>query len=110
MDAEALADLFGPLGPIRTRKMFGGLGVWRGEAMFALVASNRVWMKADAALAERYRAAGSEPFVYAGKRRPVTMSFWSLPEDALDDPDAAVAWARLSLAPAEAAARARGRG
>ena len=107
MDEAALSDLFAGLGPLRFRRMFGGLGVYRGEAMFALVAFDAVWMKTDARLAESYRAAGSEPFIYAGKSRPVAMSFWRLPDDALDDPEAALDWARLSLGPAEAAAEAR---
>ncbi len=37
MDAEAIRDVFRSLGPIQIRRMFGGQGIYRGEAMFALV-------------------------------------------------------------------------
>lgn len=99
-----LRDLFAGVGPITIRRMFGGLGLWSGDAMFALVAGGTLYMKTDAALARAYAAEGSAPFTYEGGGRRVEMSYWRLPESALDDPDEAAAWARRSLVPAEAAA------
>lgn len=102
--AEHVGDLFGGLGHVTVRRMFGGLGVYRGTAMFALVADGTVYMKTDEALARAYAEAGSAPFVYEGGKKRIEMSYWRLPESALDDPDEALAWARRSLVPAEAAA------
>ena len=109
MDRERLEELFAGLGPIRVRRMFGGLGLWQGESMFALVADDTLFMKTDAALAADYAAAGSSPFAYEAKGRPITLSYWRLPDSAHDDPDEAVAWARRSLIVAEAAAAKRRR-
>ena len=109
MDRERLEELFAGLGQIRIRRMFGGLGIYRGEAMFALVANDTLYMKADTALAEDYAAAGSVPFTYEGKGKPVTMNYWRLPDSAQDDPDEATGWARRSLSVAEAAAAKRRR-
>ena len=39
--ADHLRDLFGALGPVETRRMFGGAGVYLGDAMFALVIDDR---------------------------------------------------------------------
>ena len=62
-------------------------------------------MRGDAALGADYAAAGSEQWVYEGGRRgPVAMPYWRLPETAADDPDEAAIWARRSLVPAEKAA------
>jgi DNA transformation protein len=105
--ADLARELFAPLGPVRVRRMFGGAGVHVGEAMLALIADGTLYMKADGALAADYAAAGSTPFTYAGGAKPVTMSYWRLPDAALDDADLALGWARRSLAVAEAAARAR---
>jgi len=108
---DHVLDLFAGLGPISTGRMFSGLAIYaEGDAMFAMISpSERVWMKADAALAARYAEAGSEPFTYTratGTRQ--VMSLMSLPDSAMDDPDEALEWARLSLGPArEAAAKKR---
>lgn len=99
-----LRDLFGALGPIQIRRMFGGAGLFIDDAMFGLVADETIYMKTDADLAKAYADAGSEPFTYSGSGRTVEMSFWRLPDSALDDADEALDWARRSLVPAELAA------
>lgn len=103
-----LHDLFGGLGPIRTQRMFGGAGVWLGEAMFAIVVDDTLYMKADPDLARAYAEAGSEPFSYATRDGARTLTgFMRLPDSALDDADEALAWAHRSLEPARAAAAAK---
>jgi DNA transformation protein len=96
-------DQLAPLGPVRAKAMFGGWGLYHGDRMFAIIVFDRLWLKVDAASRERFAAAGSEPFVYQGKGKPVTMSYWELPAEAIDEPEAMLAWTRLGL---EAALRA----
>jgi DNA transformation protein len=103
--ADHLRDLFGALGPVETRRMFGGAGVYLGDAMFALVVDDTLYMKADAELAEVYAEAGSEPFSYGTRDGGRTIpGLMRLPDSALDDTDEALDWARRSLVPAELAA------
>ena len=103
--AEHLRDLFGAIGPIETRRMFGGAGVYLGDAMFALVVDDTLYMKADAELAQVYAEAGSEPFSYDTRDGVRTIpGLMRLPDSALDDADEALDWARRSLIPAELAA------
>ncbi len=98
-------DLFAGIGPVEVRRIFGGAGVYRGDACFALLVDGAILMRADEALGADYAAAGSDQWVYDGGRRgPVAMPYWRLPEAAADDPDEAAAWARRSLVPAEKAA------
>ena len=100
-----IRDLFAGIGPVEVRRMFGGAGVYRGDACFALIVDGAIFMRADAALGADYAAAGADQWVYDGhKRGPVAMPYWRLPEAAADDPDEAAAWARRSLVPAERAA------
>jgi DNA transformation protein len=102
---DHLRDLFGALGRIETRRMFGGAGVYLGDAMFALVVDDTLYMKADPELALAYAEAGSEPFTYATRGGPRTIpGLMRLPDSALDEPDEALDWARRSLVPAETAA------
>ncbi|HSF96747.1 MAG TPA: TfoX/Sxy family protein [Thermohalobaculum sp.] len=102
-----LCDLFGALGPLRIRRMFGGAGLFIDDAMFGLVADEIIYMKTDDELAGHYAEAGSRPFTYSGSGKSVEMSFWRLPDSALDDPDEALDWARRSLVPAQQAAMAK---
>ncbi len=83
--------------------MFGGAGIYRDGLMFALVSDSEIYLKADEETAERFRAAGSRPFVYSREGKRATMSYWSLPDEALEDPDLVGEWAELAC---EAARRA----
>jgi len=107
-DAAVLSALFGGLGPVRIRRMFGGMGLYIDEAMFAMVADGVIYLRTDPDLAAALSAEGSTPFVYsAGKGTPVARPYWRLPDAALEDPEAATAWARRALLPARAAAAKR---
>jgi DNA transformation protein len=100
-----IKDLFCDLGPIRTGSLFGGTALYLDEAMFAVVFGDALYMKSDADLAKTYADAGSQPFTYDTKTGIRTINgLMSLPDSALDDPDEALSWARLSLVPATAAA------
>ena len=98
MDPESLQDLFEDIGPIRVRRMFGGGGLYCGELIFGIVAGGEIYLKADEVSRPAFEAAGSRPFTYsrAGKK-PVAMSYWRLPDSAVDDPTEACRWARMAL-------------
>ena len=103
---EHCMELLAPLGAVCARRMFGGWGLYVGDVFIALIAFDRLYLKADAQTAERFAAAGCQPFVFTGKGRSVTMGYWTAPDDTMDSPAAMQPWARLAL---EAALRARAR-
>lgn len=112
MDEAAIQDLFAAapeLAPLRTKRMFGGLGVYSGDLMMALVAYGELYLKVDEETKPAFEAVGARPFVYAGKDRPSVMSYWTLPDAAHDDPDEVARWGRLALAAARRAAGKRSR-
>lgn len=89
---------FAGLGPLTIKRMFGGAAVYSNGLIFALLDDGVVWMKADDQNAPVLRQAGSRQFTFPMKDGALmSMAYWSLPETALDDPDEAVHWARLSL-------------
>ncbi|MEO1038294.1 MAG: TfoX/Sxy family protein [Pseudomonadota bacterium] len=92
-------ELLGGLGPVRSRRMFGGAGLYAADVMFALVADDTIYLKADDALAEALEAEGSGPFIYDGGKsgKPMAMRYWRMPEAALDEPELATEWARRAL-------------
>lgn len=91
-----------PLGDVRARAMFGGWGVYLGEAMFALVAGDVLYMKVDEETEGYFKGAGSRPFEYHQEKtgRRVSMSYFEAPEGTLDDAEALCEWARLATAAA----------
>lgn len=91
------AELLAPLGAVRTRAMFGGHGIYVDELFVAIVVGEMLYLKADAATAARFQAAGSEPFVVESRGRKTTMSFWRAPSQALESPAAMMPWGRLAM-------------
>lgn len=107
--AEHCLDLFAGLGPVEARSMFGGHAFFLGPAMFAIGDADewRVWLKVDDATKGRFEAAGGVAFTYEAKGRPmISMSFFTVPDAAMEDGEAMLPWARLAL---EAAGRAAAR-
>lgn len=100
---EWLRELLGSIGPVDFRSMFGGHGVYADGRRVGLVADQQLYLKVDDATKVEFAMAGSSPFVYDGKGKPVAMSYWLAPDEALDDADAMARWARHAR---DAAARA----
>jgi DNA transformation protein len=103
-------ELLAPLGTARARRMFGGHGLYIDDVFVALIADERLYMKADDSSQPAFERAGSRPFAYSRRDcGAVALGYWSAPEDALDSPAAMAPWARLSLAAALKAKAARPR-
>ena len=104
--ADWARDLFGGLGDIEVKAMFGGAGVYCDGVMFALIDRDDVIdLKAEGVLAAALAAGGSTPFTYHRDGAPRTMGYWRIPEDGLDDPEEACMWGARSLDIARAAQR-----
>lgn len=89
-----LHDLFAEFSPITTRAMFGGHGVYRDGVIIGIVIDDTLYLKGDSQTRAAFEAQGSAPFVYEAKGKAVPMSYWSVPEDALDSPQAFRPWAQ----------------
>lgn len=98
-DIAFALELFEGLGGLSTRRMMGGLCLYRDGAIFALLHSDgSLWLKGAGSFAARIAAEGWERWTYARPgARPVAMPYWRLPPVALDDPDLACILAREAL-------------
>jgi DNA transformation protein len=111
--SDFVVELLAGLGPVRVKRMFGGAGVYVSDGpMFGLIADDTLHLKVDEALKAELRKEGSGPFVWAPTNGPragekLDLGYWRMPEDALDDPELACAWARKALAVAHAKAAAK---
>ncbi|MEM8552591.1 MAG: TfoX/Sxy family protein [Pseudomonadota bacterium] len=103
MDIEATVELFEPVLAVSARKMFGGLGVYAGDRIIAIVAYGEVYLKGDDENEDAYRAVGMAPFVYDGGAKPITMRYWRLPAVAYDDEEELARLTHLALGAADRA-------
>ena len=97
-------ELLGSVGAVRSRRMFGGHGIYVDELFVGLIAFDQLYLKVDASTRASFEAAGCRPFVYDGAGKSVTMGYFTAPEEAMESPPLMQPWARLALA---AALRAR---
>jgi DNA transformation protein len=104
MDSGGLEDLFEPFGRVTVRKMFGGHGVYADGLCFAIQTDGVVYIKAAPETEAVFAAAGSEPFTYLARGKPMKMAYWRLVDSAYDDPEDLKRWASLGLAAARDAA------
>jgi DNA transformation protein len=88
---------------LRPKRMFGGIGLYAGERFFAIVAADELFLKVDDVNRGAYEAAGSEPFRPVAAR-PVSMSYWRVPVEVLEDPAELRVWAQAAIRAADAAA------
>ena len=105
---DYLHELFAPLGTIRIRRMFGGAGVFLDDVMFALVADEVLYLKADDENRPQFEAEGLEAFSYESRGKRVTLSYFRAPDEAMDSPALMHPWARGALAAALRGARKGG--
>lgn len=85
-----IVETLAQLGDIRSKKMFGGHGIFERGTMFALVNSEaELFLKVSDTNRAQFEAAGSEQH---GK-----MPYFAVPGDVLEDPDMLRDWAKISI-------------
>ncbi|MEO1538044.1 MAG: TfoX/Sxy family protein [Pseudomonadota bacterium] len=98
--ARAL-ELLDGVGPMTTRKMFGGLGIYADGRIFAVLMSDgELKLRGAGAIAQVFETEGWARWTYQrdGSDTTTAMPYWAVPNSLLDDPDAASDWARRALA------------
>ncbi len=101
-------ELLSPLGPVRTRRMFGGQGVYLDGLFVAIIDEGQCFLKSDATTRERFVAAGCVPFCFTGKDgERMETSYFRPPEEAMESPALMLPWGRLALEAALRAANAK---
>ena len=89
---EYVRDIIEQFDPINIRKMFGGYGIYKNGLMFALIADNELYFKADIKAAELFESYGSSPFTYDNGKKLVKMSYWQVVPEVFDDQEMMRQW------------------
>ena len=103
-DLTFVLDQLARLGQLRSRRMFGGVGLYCGECFFALIDDGILYLKVDDTTRARYTRRRLKPFAPSGMP---SMSYYPVPPSILEDADALVVWAREAVGVAARAAKAK---
>jgi DNA transformation protein len=93
---DFVLDQLAKVPQLKSKAMFGGVGLYSGERFFGIVAADELFFKVDDDNRGAYEAAGSEPFRPVVDR-PVSMSYFRVPVEVLEDPHDLAAWARDAI-------------
>ncbi len=89
-------------GRVSSRRMFGGAGLYCDGLFFGLIDDDTLYFKVNDSTRGDYEAHGMKPFRPYADRPEVSMAYYTVPVDVLDDAEELVAWARHSVAIAAA--------
>jgi len=87
-----IEEILDPFGPIKIRAMFGGYGIYKSDLIFALIIDSELYFKADAPAAEYFKSQGSRPFTYSGKGKTISMPYFIVLSEVLEDPEMLQFW------------------
>ena len=93
---EFLRERLAPLGDITSRRMFGGHCLYCDGVVFALVAGNSLYLKADDVSRSRFEGCGLEAF-YPFENKDVAISYYLPPPDFFEDDEALEEWGRTAV-------------
>jgi len=104
--AYVLEQLTG-LPRLRSRRMFGGVGIYSDDRFFGLLDDNILYLKVDDASRGDFIARGMGPFRPFPDKPDYAMGYYQVPADVLEDAELLLRWAYQAVRVAEAPPRKR---
>lgn len=95
------------LAHLTSRRMFSGVGLYCDGVFFALIHEDTLFFKVDDSNREDYLARNMSAFRPFRDKPELSLSYFAVPADALEEPEELARWARKSIAAAAASARAK---
>ena len=86
------------LGELRSRRMFGAAGLYCAEVFFAIVSDDTLYLRVDDSNREDFTARGMAPFRPFADRPEVSMTYYEVPAEVLEDGAVLVSWGQRALA------------
>ena len=93
--ADFVLDQLRELGEVRRRAMFGGFGLYCGEAFFGIVFDDRLYFKTNDSTAWQYASRGMKSFRPNDRQR--LRNYYEVPPEIVEDPDELMVWALQAL-------------
>ena len=89
---DHVVDLMQVVGPVSSRGMFGGHGLFIDGVMVGLIAWGELYLKVDDGNEPLFAAQGLERFCYRKDDKEMYMSYCQAPEQVFEDPDQMREW------------------
>ena len=81
---------------IAAKRMFGGTGFSIDGKTFAIIAMDQLWLKVDDESRSEFEQAGCQIFTYDMAGKPRSMSYYTVPDDAMESAALMAPWAGLA--------------
>ena len=89
-------DLLSELAGVKAQAMFGGWGIYQDGVIFAIIVDDQLYFKVGDTNKSKYQQHGSRPFTYESRGKSISMSYWEVPADVMEDRDEIKRWAEES--------------
>lgn len=77
---------------VQLRSMFGGVGLFEHNAMFAIAVNDQLYLKVDSDTRPEFTRRGLEPFHYDRADHSLTLDFYQAPAEVLVEQSAMALW------------------
>lgn len=102
--AAYVVEITQSVGPVYSKRMFGGHGIFFEGLMFGLIADKTLYLKVDNESKPDFTGLGLEAFSYNKKGKEMKLSYFQAPEEALEDLEVMNLWANKAYGAALRAA------
>ena len=99
MKTEEVLDRLAALGVVTSRPLFGGHGLYRGEAIFGILSGGKIYLKVDERSRADYESRGMRPF--RPNERQMIKSYYEVPPEVLAEFEALISWAGAAIRAAQ---------
>jgi DNA transformation protein len=94
---------------VSSRRMFGGVALYTGRAIFAILDNEQVFFRVDDSTRPEFKARGASPWDPMPGREKPSQGYYELPAEILDDRDVLTEWAGRAAQIAEARLKEKGK-
>jgi DNA transformation protein len=108
-ETDHIRELFTAFGPVTVKRMFGGVGIYARQTIFAIAIDGVIYLKADEQTVPAFKREGLGPFTFDAKKKRVATSYWRIPDRLYDDPEELAQWSKDAVAAARRAAAGKAR-
>ncbi len=96
------------IGPVYSKRMFGGFGIFLDDLMFGLINNNVLYLKVDHESRKEFEDLELLPFSYQRQGKKMSLGYLEAPEEAMESSELMMLWANKGFGAAlRAAAKKR---